>query len=156
MKKLILLALPAVILAAMLTTFSVHAAENTIPATNASVTFLYYKNLGDAARFYGDILGFKKVFDGGWVKIYQIANGGRVGLVDEKKGYLKTADDKPVMLSIDTSEVKKWYERIKLKGPEYLKTHLKPESEGFANSFLLTDPEGYYVEFFQWNKKHEK
>jgi hypothetical protein len=78
-----------------------------------------------------------------------------VGLVDETKGHLKSASDKPVMLSIDTSEVNLWYERVTLTGAKYLKTHLKPESDGFANSFLMTDPAGYTVEFFQWNKKNK-
>jgi predicted enzyme related to lactoylglutathione lyase len=135
---------------------TVQAADNDIPTTNSSVTFLYYKDLAEAENFYGGILGFQKDFDGGWVKIFRIADGGRVGLVDETKGYLKTASDKPVMLSIDTSDIRLWYERVKETGARYIKTHLKPESEGFANSFLLTDPEGYHVEFFQWNKEHKK
>jgi predicted enzyme related to lactoylglutathione lyase len=132
------------------------AEENAIPGTNSSVTFIYYKDLTEGENFYGNILGFKKDFDGEWVKIFRIADGGRVGLVDEAKGYLKTAIDKPVMISIDTSDVRGWYERVKVTGPQYIQTHLKDESDGFANSFLMNDPAGYTVEFFQWNKDHKQ
>ena len=135
--------------------FPLQAEEDVLPSTNSSVTFLYYKNLAEAENFYGGILGFKKDFDGGWVKIFRIADGGRVGIVDETKGLLKTASDKPVMLSIDTSEIGRWYERVKLKGASYIKTHLKPEGGNFVTSFMLIDPEGYHVEFFQWNKEHK-
>ncbi len=136
-------------------TFAVEAAENALPTTNSSVTFLYYKDLAEAENFYGNILGFKKDFDGEWVKIFRITDGGRVGLVDESKGYLKAASDKPVMLSIDTSDVRGWYEHVKESGAKYVKTHLKAESDGFANSFMMNDPAGYTVEFFQWNKQHK-
>ena len=133
--------------------FSTYADQQSIPATNSAVTFIYYKDLTEGEKFYGEVLGFEKEFDGGWVKIFRIANGGRVGLVDESKGYLKTASEKPVMISIDTDDVKGWYERIKKTGPEYLETHLKDHSDGFANSFMMKDPVGYTVEFFQWNEK---
>jgi predicted enzyme related to lactoylglutathione lyase len=128
------------------------AEEGSSPQTNSSVTFLYYKDLTEAKSFYADVLGLKKDFDGNLVKIFKIAEGGRVRLIDEKKGHFKSATDKPVMISIDTSAVRLWYERVKITGPKYKKTHLKPESDGFTNSFLMTDPAGYTVEFFQWNK----
>ncbi|MFT5350553.1 MAG: putative enzyme related to lactoylglutathione lyase [Gammaproteobacteria bacterium] len=140
-----------IVLVISLSIFSAQADENAIPETNSSVTFIYYKDLTEGEHFYGNILGFKKDFDGEWVKIFKIADGGRVGLVDEKKGYLKTSSDKPVMISIDTPDVRGWYDRVKVTGAKYIKTHLKDESDGFANSFLMNDPAGYTVEFFQWN-----
>ena len=144
------------ILVIWLTAFPAQAEETMLPAVNASVTFLYYKDLGPAEEFYGTVLGFQKEFDRGWVKIFRITDGGRVGLVDEAKGSLKTAMDKPVMLSIDTPEVKKWYQHVKAKGAKYIKTHLNPERNAFANTFMLTDPGGYHVQFFQWNKETEQ
>ena len=132
---------------------STQSIADELPQTNSSVTFIYYKDMAEGENFYGNILGFKKDFDGEWVKIFRIADGGRVGLVDEKKGYLKGAIDKPVMISIDTSDVQGWYNRVKETGPDYLETHLKDHSDGFANSFMMKDPAGYIVEFFQWNEK---
>ena len=127
------------------------ADDQSIPQTNSAVTFIYYKDMDEGEHFYGNILGLKKEFDGEWVRIFRIANGGRVGLVDETKGYLKGATDKPVMISIDTSDVKGWYERIQKTGAQYIEKGLKDHSDGFANSFMMRDPAGYVVEFFQWN-----
>ena len=59
------------------------------------------------------------------------------------------------MISIDTSDVKGWYERVKKTGAQYIKTPLKDHSDGFANSFIMNDPAGYTVEFFQWNEEHK-
>lgn len=134
---------------------TIFSGETSIPPTNSAVTFIYYKDLSEGENFYGNILGLKKDFDGEWVKIFRIADGGRVGLVDETKGHLKASSDKPVMISIDTPDVQAWYDRVKVSGAKYLKTHLKDHSDGFANSFLMNDPAGYTVEFFQWNEEHK-
>ncbi len=154
MNKLLVF-ITTLILAFGFNSVSVHAEDKALPATNSSVTFIYYKDVNEGENFYGNVLGFKKDFDGEWVKIFRIADGGRVGLVDETKGFLKGAIDKPVMISIDTPDVQGWYDRVKLTGPQYLKTHLKDHSDGFANSFIMNDPEGYTVEFFQWNEQHK-
>ncbi len=128
-------------------------AEQELPPVNSSVTFLYYKDLAAAENFYGQVLGFEKDFDGDWVKIFRAADSGRVGIVDEKKGYLNTAENKPVMFSIDTPDVEAWYSRVLEKGENYIHKPLKPEADGFVRAFLLKDPGGYHVEFFQWLEK---
>ena len=128
-------------------------AEDNLPPINSSVTFLYYKDLGPAEDFYGRVLGFEKDFDGGWVKIFRVADGGRVGIVDETKGYLNTAGEKPVMFSIDTPDIDAWYRKVLEKGENFVLKPLKVEAEGFVRAFLLRDPGGYHVEFFQWVEK---
>lgn len=133
-------------------TFPFQAAQAQSPEVSSQVTFLYYDDPGKAAIFYEKILGFHKVFEVESTVIYRINDGGHVGLVDGEMGTLRTSDDKPVMLSIVTTDIEKWYERVKTRGPEYIKKPLKL-GEGkspIVDSFLLTDPEGYYVEFFQW------
>ena len=128
-------------------------AEQQLPEVNSAVTCLYYKDLAAAENFYGQVLGFEKDFEGGWVKIFRAVDGGRVGIVDEKKGYLNTAENKPVMFSIDTPDVDAWYRRVLEKGENYIHKPLKPEADGFVRAFLLRDPGGYHVEFFQWIEK---
>jgi hypothetical protein len=67
------------ILIITLSSLSSLAVEDSIPQTNSSVTFLYYKDLTEAENFYANVLGLEKDFDGGWVKIFKIAEGGWVG-----------------------------------------------------------------------------
>ena len=58
-------------------------------ANELAITFLYYRDLPGAMRFYEEILGLELVIDQGWCKIYRICAGAHIGLVDERKGMNK-------------------------------------------------------------------
>jgi len=117
--------------------------------TDAQVVMFYYKDLADADRFYGEILGLEKTLDHDWVKFYQTSANGTVGLVAEGDGAWHRAQDRnAVMLSIVTSEVDAWYDRLRQKdGVMFLK---EIGDGGPIRSFLIEDPGGYTVEFFEW------
>ncbi len=53
------------------------------------------------------------------------------------------------MLSIVTSDVESWYEVLTAKGIKIL-TELSDSDSVPVKAFLVEDPEGYTVEFFQW------
>ena len=76
-------------------------AESAVGERNISeqVVFLYYSDLEKAAHFYESVMGFQKTYELEWVKIYSTNQGASVGIVDEKKGFLQEAKEKPVMLS---------------------------------------------------------
>lgn len=142
---------------------AVFAAENkttqsktqiSIPTSiTGQVTFLYYDDMDAAAKFYGETLGLKKTFDQGWVKFFQITEDSFVGLVNSEKGFHKPSADKPVMLSIITEDVIGWHAYIKTKKVKII-SPLGPEAgKGFVRGFIIEDPAGYSVEFFQWIQK---
>lgn len=116
------------------------------------VTFLYYKDMDTATSFYGETLGLKKTFDQGWVKFFQIADNAFVGLVDSEKGFHKASGNKPVMLSIITDDVVKWHAYIKMTDVKITSPLGEEAGKGLVRGFIVTDPGGYSVEFFQWNK----
>ncbi len=123
--------------------------EGQKPAIDSQVTFLYYKDVDAAARFYGETLGLEKTFDEGWVQIYRISSTSYVGLVDETRGTHRVAQAKPVMLSIVTNEVDAWYDFLRATDVKIL----SEISDGTAvpvRAFLVEDPGGYTVEFFRW------
>lgn len=124
-------------------------ASNLIPSTDAQVVMFYYKGLGDADRFYGEVLGFEKTLDYDWVKMYKTSANGAVGLVAEGDNtWHEVQDQNAVMLSIVTSEVDAWYDLLQQKkGVTFLK---EVGDGGPVRSFLIQDPGGYTVEFFQW------
>jgi hypothetical protein len=117
--------------------------------TDAQVVMFYYKNLADADHFYGDILGLEKTLDYDWVKFYRTSANGTVGLVAEGDGAWHRVQEKnAVMLSIVTSEVDAWYDMLRQKnGVMFLK---EIGDGGPIRSFLIEDPGGYTVEFFEW------
>ena len=117
--------------------------------TDAQVVMFYYKDLTEVDRFYGEVLGLEKTFDEDWVKFYKTSANGTVGLVAESDGAWHQAQEKnAVMLSIVTSEVDAWYEMLRQKeGVSFLK---EIGDGGPIRSFLIEDPGGYTVEFFEW------
>lgn len=124
------------------------------PPVTSQVTFFYYSDLAPAERFYGDTLGFEKTFDKGWVKFFRLTEFSYVGLVDETHGFHKTAQEKSVMLSMETPKLEEWYDRAKARGATF-KNHpdFAAAGEKMVTSFMLSDPAGYTVEFFRFNRR---
>lgn len=129
------------------------AGADALPVS-AQVTFFYYKDLAPPEHFYGETLGFRKTFDKGWVKFFQLTDHSFVGLVDEARGHHKALDQKSVMLSMETPDLEDWYERLKTRGIA-LQSHpdFAAAAEKMITGFMLSDPGGYTVEFFRFNRR---
>lgn len=121
---------------------------------NSQVTFLYYADLAEPERFYGEMLGFEKTFDKGWVKFFRITEFSYVGLVDQEKGHHKASDAKSVMVSMETPDLESWYARMQAKNADFV-VHLDLDKSAgqMVSTFLMRDPGGYSVEFFRFNNK---
>jgi catechol 2,3-dioxygenase-like lactoylglutathione lyase family enzyme len=127
------------------------------PDIDSTVTMFYYKDLAVVAPFYEKTLGLTKTLDLGWCKLYRVSPTSYVGLIDERRGFHKVARAKPAMLSIVTTNVDSWHERMVAAGVHIVKP-LKPLTElptpGMApvRGFVVRDPGGYTVEFFAWRE----
>ena len=112
------------------------------------ITWLYYRDLPKAMRFYEEVMGFKMIVDQGWSKIYKVAQEGFLGLVDGEKGFHKANDIKPVIFCLNVKDVDAWYERLVNKG---ILIDKKPEESKklMIKGFMLRDPEGYVIEIQQ-------
>lgn len=110
-----------------------------------AITFLYYRDLPRAMRFYEDILGLPLAIDQGWCKIYRICPGAHVGLVDEGKGMNKWQPLKPVQLCIRVPDVDAWYDYAKEQMLDHLSDLFVNDALGIR-AFVFNDPEGYQVE----------
>ena len=109
------------------------------------IPWLYYRDLPKAMAFYQDVMGFEMVVDQGWSKIYRIRDGAYIGLVDERHGYHRASDDKPVIVCLNVHDADAWYEKLKEKGVEL--EEQPQESERLRiKVFMLRDPEGYVIE----------
>lgn len=116
------------------------------------ITFCYYNDIEKAAEFYRDTLEFEEVMSKNWVKIYKLGHDSHIGLVNNKKGHLKPAEEKPVMLSIYVEDVFDVHKTLTEKGVE---TNHPPQGSGDLDmkGFLVKDPEGYVIEFLTFYTK---
>ena len=110
-----------------------------------AITFLYYRDLPTAMRFYEDILGLPLAIDQGWCKIYEICPGAHVGLVDETRGMNKWQPVKTVQLCIRVPDVDAWYRYAQEEALDGLSELFINEEIGIR-AFVFNDPEGYQVE----------
>ena len=114
-------------------------------ANTLAITFLYYRDLATAMRFYEDVLGLPLAIDQGWCKIYRIAEGAHVGLVDEARGMNNWQAEKCVQLCIRVPDVDAWYEYAQEIAPDGLSQMFENEALGIR-AFVFNDPEGYQIE----------
>jgi predicted enzyme related to lactoylglutathione lyase len=115
------------------------------------IVFLYYKDLAVADAFFGSTLGLQKTIDLEWVKIFRTVAGSSIGCVKEGHGSLKTALEKPVMVSWVVDDVEAWHRRLEASQVKIVKP-LGTSTEPPMKSFLFEDPTGYTFELVQWLK----
>ena len=132
-----------------------------LPTIDSQTTMLYYTNIDAPARFYGETLGLSASMDTDWVKIFKITDTSAVGIVTEGDGaYHRARPDNAVMLSIVTSEIDAWYDRLKAAGDVKFLKDIYNSTTVPIRAFLVEDPGGYTVEFYQWldedGRNHEQ
>ncbi|NHK32927.1 MAG: VOC family protein [Asgard group archaeon] len=114
----------------------------------SQISFIYYKDLKKACKFYESIFNFNLVIDQEWAKIYQVTEGALLGLVDEKRGYFNWQNDKTIMITLVTSskeEVDVWYNKLQKYNVKFLSEPHDVE-EINIRCFIFEDPEGYVIE----------
>jgi predicted enzyme related to lactoylglutathione lyase len=110
-----------------------------------AITFLYYRDLASAMRFYEDVLGLTLAIDQGWCKIYRLCPGAHVGLVDEARGMHKWAETRPVQLCLRVADVDAWYAYAQEIDMPNLSRLFVNDQLGIR-AFVFDDPEGYQIE----------
>ena len=89
-----------------------------LPKPEGLITFTYYHDLDRACEFYSEVMGFEKVIDVDFAKVYKAAENAHIGLVDGKRGFLKPSEDKPVMITVIVDDVDAWHRRLVENGVE--------------------------------------
>lgn len=127
------------------------AAQSPVPAgppgrLQANVTWLYYRDLPAAMRFYERIMGLTLTVDQGWAKVYQVSPTSFVGLVDETRGMHRASETKPVALAFVTDRVDDWHRWLVSQGVR-VRGEAKDSATLPIRGFVALDPEGYTLEF---------
>lgn len=112
----------------------------------ASITWLYYKDVPAAMRFYEDVLGLTLTVDQGWAKVYQTSPTSFLGLVDEQRGMHRASETKPVAVAFVTPDVDAWYAWLVARGVK-MRSPVADSKSLPIRGFTAYDPEGYTLEF---------
>ena len=120
------------------------------------IVMLYYKDLEKVRYFYGTILDLRITMENDWVILFQVTPRSLIGTVKEggAGGFHKTQKKNAVMVSIATTEISKWYEHLKQYKDIHFIKELYDATSLPMKAFLITDPGGYTVEFYQWNEEN--
>ena len=110
-----------------------------------AITFLYYRDLTRAEAFYRDVLGLPLVIDQGFAKIFRLADGAHMGLVDEARGMNNWQKEKCVQLCLRVPDVEAWYAWAEEAGLDELSQLFVNDTIGIR-AFVFRDPEGYQIE----------
>lgn len=128
-------------------------AEQALPGTHGMMTFFYYDKHAEAVDFYTNTLGFKEVFDDGWIVVVEAAPGSRIALANSEKGSMKPVEDKGALIAVETEELESWFELLKARGVSFISGW---EDGDYVDQFRIYDPGGYIVEFVRWKPKYKK
>ena len=125
------------------------------PAIAGQITFLYYKDIDRAARFYKRLLGRAPEMTPDWVRLFPLNPTATLGLVNATGGALRPAAEKPVMVTIvvdGTRAVDRWYDRVRAQNipiVEERKT-TRLDDRRSIHAFMFNDTEGYRIEILTW------
>ncbi len=132
-------------------TATVRAPSSTLPVGlgfNATITWLYYRDLPRMERFWGEVMGLRQVVDQGWAKVYQGSRTGFIGLVDERRGMHRSTEKKAVNVSFIIDDIDGWFRSVTQRESFALRgTAVTDDEAGRYRAFVGYDPEGYFLEF---------
>jgi predicted enzyme related to lactoylglutathione lyase len=112
---------------------------------SSQITFLYFDDLISAAPFFEDVLKLEIVDRQEAAKIYRIAGGAFLGIVDGAKGHWRAQAQSAVLITLVVDDVKAWYDDLKQKGLKMLTAIQKPEIAP-VECFFFEGPGGYHFE----------
>ncbi|QNQ08657.1 VOC family protein [Sphingomonas alpina] len=125
------------------------------PALRGQITFLYYKDLPAAARFYERLLGRAPDSTPDWVRLFPLTSTATIGLVNATGGALRPSGEKPVMVTMvvdGTGAIDRWYDRVRAQGIRIVEERktTRIDARRSIHAFMFNDPEGYRIEILSW------
>lgn len=119
------------------------------PPVDAQITFVLTNDLEESARFYESVLGLPLAVDQGSCRIYCVLESrAYLGIC---QGDATPADLSGLIITLVTSDVDGWYERIVARGWEC--EHPPSRNEAYEiYHFFLRDPSGYRIEIQRFER----
>ena len=118
------------------------------PDISSQISWVYTQDIESTAVFYADRLGLECRRDEGRARIYSTANGAAIGVCEAFGD--RVVEPKGGMISLVTDDVDGWYRRLADNGLAIEKPPHRLQQFGIY-SFFVTDPNGYVIEFQQFD-----
>ncbi len=119
------------------------------PIVQSQITFLYYDDLDAAVEFYENVMGFERVEDQGFAKIYRVQGNAFIGIVSGEQGFHQAQEKNAVLLTFVVDDVEAWYAHLKDQGVKIVQ-ELKHVESINIKGFFGEDPGGYSFEVQQF------
>lgn len=114
-----------------------------------AITLFYYNDLETASKFYESI-GFLRIVDLEWWKVFKITDDVYLGLVGGDIVPERIESKKAVKLIIMVSDIDFLYNKMKEMGVKLDHDEVYSSSRLNLREFSFSDPEGYSIEFGQF------
>jgi catechol 2,3-dioxygenase-like lactoylglutathione lyase family enzyme len=119
----------------------------THPPFSSQITFVYTHDLAATAHFYEQVLSLPLKLDQGSCRIYQVSQDGYLGFCQcadtPQESYAPAKHH--VILTLVTSEVDEWYQRLSNRGVIFEKPPSVNPKYSIYHCFVR-DPNGYLIE----------
>ena len=113
----------------------------------ATVLWLYYRDLEGIQSFYEELFGRDIIVDQGWAKVFPVSPTGFLGFVDGERGLHSATEEKAVTVSFFTESLEGWFAHLQdVPAFTFRTQEILPEGD-FVRTFVGYDPEGYYLEW---------
>ena len=113
----------------------------------ATVLWLYYRDLEGIQEFYRAVFGKDIIVDQGWAKVLPVSPTGFIGFVDGERGLHSATEEKAVTVSFFTASLDGWFQYLRsLPEFEFRTPEISGEGD-FVRTFVGYDPEGYFLEW---------
>ncbi len=114
----------------------------------AQISWVYTGDLDATTRFYADVLGLDCIREAGGARIFATAEHAGIGVCQAFAD--RVIEPRGGMISIVTDDVDAWYRHLLGKGVEIAQPPRRLEQFAIY-SFFVTDPNGYHIEFQQFD-----
>ena len=112
---------------------------------SSQITFLYFDDLNSVSPFFEDILKLELVVNQDAAKIYRLAGGAFLGIVDGAKGHCRVQEESAVLITFVVDDVQGWYDYVKENGVKLL-TEIQIPEIAPVECFFFEGPGGYHFE----------
>ena len=113
----------------------------------ATVLWLYYRDIQAALAWSERVLGTQLLVDQGWAKVVPASPTGYLGFVDGSRGLHQATEQKGVTVAFFTHDVDGWFSALRGRPDFTLRTPEITDESGRVRTFVGYDPEGYFLEW---------